>query len=443
MKVEIKTNNPSLNLSKDGVAMTINLVSNSGGNAKLNIDFSKLVGFANKVSSVVVDFFIVSAYIYGADRFIKRRANSVDGWSREINISLPVVNVQNWETSKNELGGLLSFLTGDYWEVSFTQAFIDLPDMPIDDKFAVNFFQVNLFSGGLDSLIGAIDFLESKPSEKVLFVSHYDSQMGGPKLDQEKLIKKLKDKYKEQFAHIPSIKVSLEDSTLPRETTFRSRSILFIGMALVIAEFMNAPIIVPENGTVSLNYPISPSRRSSCSTRTTHPMLISAIERLCLKLGLNTSIHNPYEFQTKGEMVRSCKNQEFLVFLLDVANSCGKRGHRAHWKNNPTASHCGICMPCVYRQAALVGYSDSTQYGNDMNSLYPFKTRMGQDLGACLEFINTLHDQKTIKQELILNGLKDLDRLDQYISVVLRSKDELKKWIDQVGSNMVKRKAGI
>ncbi|MBC8053798.1 MAG: hypothetical protein H7Y13_12105 [Sphingobacteriaceae bacterium] len=441
MKIVIKVAIPVYD-ERSGLA-TVRLSTDSSAQADLRINFGKVLSFANQVTLDVVDFFMLSATIYGIDRFIERRRNSIDGWSRELKISFPVNDPAKWKTISPEVSNMLSFLTGDYWEVDFYKGKFDFPAKPLEPYFSDTFAQVNLFSGGLDSLIGAIDFLTTKPNEKVLFISHYDSQMHGPFSDQKYLMSSIKEDYGGQFSYISSLKVSLDHSTLPKETTFRSRSILFIGMALLAAQGKKIPlVIVPENGTVSLNYPLSSSRRSACSTRTTHPTVLNMIKSIWSQLSIDTSISNPYEFLTKGEMVANCKDQAILKKLVDASNSCGKRGHRAHW-DVPGASHCGICMPCIYRRASLLSILDKTTYGNDINLLNPFTRQKGQDAGACLEFLKTPLSSRAIKQELIVNGIKELGKLDKYVGVVERTRTELKQWVKKVGNTVIKSKAGI
>lgn len=413
--------------------------------ATVEIDFNSLLPFVNLASNDVVDFFLFTATIYGIDRFIERRANSVDGWSRDFEIEFPVRNVTIWNSAKDQIEKMLSFLTGDYWSVSFYQAKFDFPDMSLKKEFYENFTQVNLFSGGLDSLIGALDHLKSKPNEKLILVSHYDKHMGGPKKDQNEVLKLLHPIYGNQYTHLPSINVSLENSALKKtETTLRSRSLLFNGMALLIAEAKGlSKIIVPENGSVSLNYPLSSSRRSACSTRTTHPTVLTLISEIWLKFGLNLSITNPYEFKTKGEMVRDCEDQINLTTIVSASNSCGKHGHRAHWDLGfKSASHCAVCMPCVYRRAALLSINDLTTYGNDLNKLV-FRTKKGQDMGALLNFLKKPLSLREIKNELIVNGIIDLEKLDKYAELVIRTRLELKQYISKLGNAELKRKAGL
>jgi hypothetical protein len=141
-------------------------------------------------------------------------------------------------------------------------------------------------------------------------------------------------------------------------------------------------------------------------------------------------------------MVANCKNKKVLQQVVEISNSCGKRGHRAHWDKS-SASHCGICMPCVYRRASLLSVKDNTTYGNDVNLLPPFTKQKGQDIGACLEYLKTNITSSDVKDELIINGLKDLSNMDNYVNVVLRTRNELKKWLKIIGNSQVKNKAGI
>lgn len=418
----------------------IHIEAESGELTYVNIDFNNLIPFANKVSSIVIDFFLLSSCIYCIDRLFDRKKNSVDGWSRVFEIQIPVTDPMKWNSTNNKLESVLSFLTGDYWKCSYYKNPFVFPKMELDQKYEQNFKQVNLFSGGLDSLIGAIDFLETNPSEKLLLISHYDEYMHGPKGDQREVEKALLQKYKNQFEKVPSINVH---PSIANETTSRSRSLLFIGLATLISQVKRLPIIVPENGTVSLNFPLSASRRSACSTRTTHPTFISEVTSLLLSLGITIDISNPYRFNTKGEMVHNCKNKAFLNQIIDLSNSCGKRGHRSHWITDKSATHCGTCMPCVYRRASLLTIADKTTYGTELNSLYPFNTDKGQDIGACLEYLKSPISLEEIKNELIVNGLIDLPNLDEYAKVVLRTRDELKSWVIKFGNQNVRRKAGL
>lgn len=452
MKTKIKINAPVLEIftkgpRKGGKFVSIELNTKVEGELKVGtveIDFTNLLPFAYHDKSDVLDFFLFTAIIYGTDRFIERRKNSVDGWSRDLEIELPVRNISFWNSSKNKIQKMLSFLTGDYWSLSFYEAEYNFPKEPLKEEFKGSFAHVNLFSGGLDSLIGALDHLKTKPNEKIILVSHFDRKMAKPHKDQLDLLKLIKPIYGDQYVQVPSINVSLINSDIKTETTLRSRSLLFSGMAMLIAQSKQIPsIIVPENGSVSLNFPLSSSRRSACSTRTTHPTVLSLLGEIWVNFGFKITLYNPYEFKTKGEMVKECSDQINLSKLSDISNSCGKRGHRAHWDSGlKSASHCGVCMPCVYRRAALLSTNDKTTYGNDLNKLN-LLSKKGQDIGALLNFLNRNLTPQDIKNELIVNGVKEIIKLNEYTDLVFRTRVELKNYINKFGNKEFKRKAGL
>lgn len=397
--------------------------------ATLLLRCTELLPLMSTASPSAFDLFLIAACTYGVDRMVQRRPNSVDGWSRELSVTFPVRNITLWNELQTEVQNLLSFLTGDYWTVHFSQWTMEWPAPTTDAAFTdLRIDQVNLFSGGLDSLIGAIDQLAKYPDKNLLLVSHYDQDIKGAKGDQNELYPVLAEEYEKQLRRIDPVAVHLSDSSVGgRETTLRSRSLMFISLGVLASTACGnqPPVIVPENGSVSLNFPLSSSRRSACSTRTTHPRLLSNVQDLLIKLGLPIEVKNPYENATKGKMVNSCENLELLRRTVGLSNSCGKRGHRTHWTNRE-ASHCGICMPCVYRQAALMGFDDETTYGN------VFGQKRREDISACQEFLNKPLSRNEIRKELLINGLNDLSKLDRYAEVVEQTREELRRWTTSI-----------
>ena len=122
-------------------------------------------------------------------------------------------------------------------------------------------------------------------------------------------------------------------------------------------------LIVPENGTISINIPLDSGRRSSCSTRTTHPTFIKRIQEALYAIGISNSIYNPYRLKSKADMVLECcqdtSKKAILESLVDLSCSCAKRGHNVFWDKsgieirNAKIKHCGMCLPCLYRRVAL------------------------------------------------------------------------------------------
>lgn len=408
------------------------------------IDMQKMSYFVGRIPAVATAFLYFSAIIYAIDRSISRKKHSIDGWSRELDVLIKIPRHEIFETKKEEISQLLSFLTGDYWTLSFQEE----PNVQLNKYKDCDYFngidQVNLFSGGLDSLIGAIDFMSQFPNKKLFLAAHYDSGMSGPRTDQERILEHFCSKYKGQYIVFP-IKHSVRIiSHLSSETTCRSRSLMFIAIALQTAEYSKTKIVIPENGSVSLNYPLSPSRRSSCSTRTTHPVVLHQINNLFKSFNLQAQIENPYEYLTKGEMVRYCKDQPYLLNILADSNSCGKRSRHQFFYDNKNATHCGHCMPCIYRKAALVGYNDSTSYGNELDSLYRKRElQLTDDFFAMLNFLKADLTEEDIKKELRIAKVNELPNIEKYVDLVIRTRTELRNLIALDGSNDLKRYIGL
>lgn len=83
-------------------------------------------------------------------------------------------------------------------------------------------------------------------------------------------------------------------------------------------------------------------------------------------LGIRAQLENPYSFMTKGEMARQCRDQAFLQRTASSTMSCSSPLSR-RYDPDPTErspKHCGRCVPCLIRRAALYEAfgSDNTPY---------------------------------------------------------------------------------
>ena len=387
--------------------------------------------FSAKSVCVAFGMLYLSAIVYAIDRSVNRAAYSIDGWSREFDVDVVLPGYERFHAIEESINEMLSFLTGDYWTCHFvgdvTVRYLNYAPSTYLDGIS----QVNLFSGGMDSLIGAIDYMASHPQGKLFLASHYDSYMPGPLSDQQRLIKLLLTKYTRKFCPLPGRKTAVNiDPGLSAELSCRSRSLMFLSIALVVASYADCEIVVPENGSVSLNYPLSKSRRASCSTRTTHPLFLKTFRDIIAKLGLKVGVINPYEKMTKGEMVQACADKDYLMSIVAMSNSCGKRSKHQYNYDYRNASHCGRCMPCMYRKAALIGEHDATSYGNKLVTLFGKKGRgVSQDVFAMLDFLKRDISTEEIRRELRVAGMSGFPDLDDYVNLVARTRSELKAMV--------------
>ena len=302
----------------------------------------QLASYGLRPSERAIDLVLIAAMVNAGDTRVSRSINAQDGWTREIDLYVPVSAVKAWDDEKRYIEELIKFLTGDRWRVFFrdrtdrTAALVVQPKRLEIDGLT----DVSLLSGGLDSLIGAIDLLVN--GKRPLFVSHYwDAETAKA---QTGLLKILKKRFSEH--EIKSLRVRLgfdrnHLNTGERETTQRGRSFLFYALAALAASAIGQPMAVniPENGLIALNVPLDPLRSGALSTRTAHPHFIAGMRRLTNAIGLSVSFANPYRHMTKGEMVSNCADISFLREVVDNSMSCSSPAKARYKGLSPR--HCG------------------------------------------------------------------------------------------------------
>ncbi|EPG64640.1 Qat anti-phage system QueC-like protein QatC [Leptospira wolffii] len=305
-------------------------------------------------SELGFDLLILAAHVNLADTHISRIKDSQDSWTREIRLVIPVSNPSKWRNSITTIEKMLNFLTGDLWVINFrkrpekVQALLTIKNKPENPKFD----RLSLFSGGLDSLIGAIDLLEQGKSP--LFISYLgDGSVSSP---QSNLFSLLKKEYSKRNFERFKIGIEFPKEIIKEskhENTSRGRSFHFIAIAVLAGTaFSNGFILnIPENGFIALNVPLDNLRLGSLSTRTTHPYYLFLWNKLLSELQINGLLENPYWRRTKGNMIRECSNINFLKKSYVKSMSCAAPT-KLRWFGF-TTQHCGYCLPCIIRKASL------------------------------------------------------------------------------------------
>jgi hypothetical protein len=290
-----------------------------------------------------------------ADTRISRATESQDTWTRELRLVVPVSDPARWSRATELLQRTLNFLTGDRWHLGFRarpRGFERVSPKRKKQAGKPAFDSVNLFSGGLDSLIGAIDALEDRTHP--FLVSHAGD--GATSAAQTALNRQLKTTSKALPLERLRVWVNFPKNIVRdvrTETTTRGRSFLFFALGVLAGSGLPGTFTlrVPENGFISLNVPLDPLRLGSHSTRTTHPFYIARWNDLLAALGIAGRIVNPYWDKTKGEMVAGCTNQLLLKKLAPASLSCAAPT-KGRWHKRGV-EHCGFCLPCLIRRAAL------------------------------------------------------------------------------------------
>jgi len=306
-------------------------------------------------SEIGIDLLAVAAHVHAADTRISRAEQSQDSWTREIRLVIPVSNPARWTSAVPTLVKALNFLTGDRWTIGFRARpprFATIAQETPPTLIAPPFDSVSLFSGGLDSLIGAIDFLEIGSAP--LLVSHFGE--GATSDAQGKLFAALKKHYGKSSFERLRVGMTFDDGLVEdvgSENSTRGRSFLFFALGVFAGTGLGKAFVlrVPENGLIALNVPLDPLRLGSNSTRTTHPYYMARWNELLAELGVNGRIENPYWDKTKGEMASNCRNQALLTKLAPDSLSCSSPT-KGRWQGLGI-EHCGYCLPCLIRRAAL------------------------------------------------------------------------------------------
>jgi len=279
----------------------------------------------------------------------------------------------------------LNFLSGDLWTLKARES-------PLNPGFTGRWEQswrpdaAALFSGGLDSLAGAVDQLEG--GKRLLLLSHHD--YGQLAAVQQNLAAVLMNHYGPDQVHHLNLRVQFPEAP---ELTLRSRSLLYLALGLSAASSFGpeTPLLIPENGWVSLNPPLTPNRLGSYTTRTTHPYFLEQITRLWRDAGIKNPLINPYQYLTKGELLGRCQNPELLGKLASQSSSCA-RPVASRWRGRG-GGECGYCYPCLLRRAALhrLGRDRGEDYLLDAlsgNDTLKHRVR-GRDLRALLLALKT------------------------------------------------------
>jgi hypothetical protein len=328
-------------------------------------DLSRLGVFPSEMG---VDVLVMAAHVHAADTRISRDSESQDGWTREMRLIVPVSDPDRWQAAAPIFVRLLNFLTGDRWSLGFRarpRRFARVAPTPPARLLSPAFDDLALFSGGLDSLIGAIDALEA--GRTPLLVSHAGE--GATSDAQATIFDALKAHYRGKAFDRLRLWMAFPDGFVQGsagENTTRGRSFLFFALGVFAGTGLDGTFTlkVPENGLIAVNVPLDPLRLGALSTRTTHPFYIARWNDALAALGISGRIENPYWDRTKGEMAEECANPKLLRELTPSSLSCASPT-KGRWQGLGT-QHCGYCLPCLIRRAALLKglhpHTDPTVY---------------------------------------------------------------------------------
>lgn len=320
--------------------------------------------FYRTIDPQFLDLVEIAAYVYSADQATTRCRVDADrfgeDWRRDFHFHIPVRSPALWKSPKviSALTELLTFLSDDHFTFSFSpskkeadyeQQYLGFENESHDGRA---FDRVVMFSGGLDSLAGAMEEILTEKN-RVVLVTHISTPKNNGFL--ASLKSQIASKAGQAKPHHVHVRAS-KQKRLGKEYTQRTRSFLFASFGATIARMLNLESLrFYENGVVSLNFPLSAQVIGSRATRTTHPKVLQGFERLFSAIGGGAfKVENPFLQDTKAGVIKRLAELGCSE-MLKTSISC------AHtWERTKQHTHCGMCSQCIDRRIAMVAADAST-----------------------------------------------------------------------------------
>ncbi len=279
------------------------------------------------------DLLVLCAAIEFADRRWKRP----QGWSRNLHVTMPVIDHATWQKPavQANLRSVLRHLTCDEWRFTFVQATNRSPigkrqgvlDFPTTKTFAI------AYSDGLDSR--AVSALSGTKDEALCIrVANFRHR------------RKQGDSY---FTQIP-FKVK---GYRGNESSFRSRGFQFAAVTAIAAHLADlTQVVVPESGQGALGPVLLPLHNIYADYRN-HPTFFRKMERFIQSvLDHRVRYEQPRLWFTKGQTLRAFLDLSGKTKTdLTSARSC--------WQNRRVVNtdggkkQCGLCAACLLRRLSM------------------------------------------------------------------------------------------
>jgi 7-cyano-7-deazaguanine synthase in queuosine biosynthesis len=312
---------------------------------------------ADDLEPVMADAVEIAAYIFTSDRLVQRGSSRMQrmgaDWRRNFRFVIPVRKPEIWSQQEvyDALVDTLAFLSDDEFTFEFKQQNLNAstdPFLGFNEPAArkIDPDDIILFSGGLDSVSGAVQRLVGQDKTAVL-VTHKSSKNLANR--QDDVVRSLVDRIGASRLFYAPVWVSKGEYHVT-EYTQRTRSFLFVSLGMAIARaFDRDTVLFFENGITSFNLPISEHVVGARASRTTHPRTLAGFARLfSLLLQRTVHIKNHFLWLTKSEVVGTLQSNGCEA-LVSKTTSCASVRNWAM-----TTKQCGVCSQCIERRFAVL-----------------------------------------------------------------------------------------
>lgn len=443
----IRVNCGGLCTTNDCTASEINLLHKDIGEltSNITIGYAQFIKNADDLPTRVLDLLQIAAYVFCGDRMANRGGRysiNYRSWARSFEFHIPVLDLDFWNNDKTKkaLNDALTFMTGDR---SYNFIFSLTENNPAEEKykqlslFADEFQNISeventdimLFSGGLDSLAGAVQRLNEEANRSLCFVSHKSNK--SVTHTQKALIDGLNKQYDNRVKQY-GFECCNHNGLKSKDETQRTRIFLFSSIAFALCNCYNKHLFyIYENGITSLNLSKQADVINARASRTTHPKTLGLLRKFYRLLDPSFDIIAPYYNQTKAEIVevfRKYHTESLIASSVSCSSSRTKPGQ---------ATHCGCCSQCIDRRFALyaAGLNDyDAEYATDFISDFPdddnneTKQRLYitmrlanlEDISTKDDFIRKYPDDVTSIVSYWQGSINADDKLDEIYGLVCR-----------------------
>lgn len=317
-------------------------------------DSGELLSLAGSaISPAAADFAEVMFAIHLADRICPRRGSS-EMASRRIRVSIPVRIPDHWNSEPvlSPLLQLLSWLTGDSWDVCFVQRRGHdrwIKSQPPLFQLGSPGMGVMLNSGGLDSLIGLAQ-LSNRDIETPLIPVTTGSQkiIGLAECVVDSVRHAQLSRRSVGGLRVP-VQLHLDqDFRFERDSAWRARVLFPLAIGITAAHLVGArELTVFENGIGAIALPMTRDHAGPNATRSMQPKTLRLFSAVASRiLGREMFVKNNGLFMTKQGAVRKFI-PDALADSVRLTNSCPRWSY--------TKRPCGNCTSCLLRRLSLAG----------------------------------------------------------------------------------------
>jgi len=149
---------------------------------------------------------------------------------------------------------------------------------------------------------------------------------------------------------------------------------------------------------------LGPARLGTLSTRTAHPRYLASFSETIDRLGVfSGAVRNPFLFLSKTDMIAASDLTCGSLLLQTV--SCAHATNVPRWAGRGDLEHCGYCVPCLYRRAAMIaaGLDKPESYLQDIFTDAPNMTpTRTADFRALTAFAKRVAKANAVERQMIV-----------------------------------------